>query len=143
MIDDVDTDAHFVLCSHSHGGWKPIQRADGVWFIHPGAMTRLTLPEAHRTPGVYLLDLIADPVAVSWRSLGAVGSEIFDHATAEEEAGWEQRIGTFLTRMAEGVDSGMDLTWRIDQLAEETGLEPEVLDEIRNRLLQREAASCG
>ena len=149
----VDTTAQVVITGHDHIGYGIYNRkADGVLFINPGSLLRISasVGEMERKPRVAILsvDTIKKDYNADFIELEAAkpGEEVLDR-TAIEEAKERQYAMEAFSTLIQGHTGGkvlMDINQIIDQIAQEEQFAPQVVQTALQILdVQRERVAVN
>jgi exonuclease SbcD len=147
LIRDVRTTAKVVISGHEHLGFGIKRREDGVLFINPGALCRLSAnpAEMERQVQVAVLEVEngeAEAFLVPLKS-ARPGYEVLSRDHLEQEAEREERINRFLGLLAaEGEAKFLEIQEIVDDIARREELPAAVVKEALDRIGRaREALS--
>lgn len=151
LISQVETTAKVIICGHEHIGFGIIQREDGVLFINPGALCRLSAAaaEIERQVQVALLTVEGDGDSVSAELIpikcAQPGHEVLSREHLENEVEREARLEKFLSLLAqEGEAKFLEVQEIVEDIALRESLPAEVKEEALERIaLAREALGKG
>jgi len=140
LISEVETSAQVIISGHEHTGFGIVKReSDGVLFINPGALCRLSAhaAEIERTVQVALLtvkDGQASAELIPLRS-ALPGHEVLSREHIESAAEREGRIDEFLKLLAsEGEAKFLEVREIIEDLAARENIPAEVKSEALRRI---------
>lgn len=139
LISQVKTSANVIISGHDHTGFGVIRRNDGVLFINPGALCRLSAhhTEIERTVQVALLtveDGRVDAELIPLKSV-APGYEVLSRAHLEAEAERSERLERFLALLAsEGESKFLEVREIVEDIAARENLPEEVKAEALRRI---------
>jgi exonuclease SbcD len=143
LISQVETTAQVIICGHLHTGFgnSYIYRRDddGVLFINPGALCRLSAhaTEIERTVQIALLTVEngqAEAELIPLKS-AAPGHEVLSRAHLEAEAERSERLERFLNLLAsEGEVRFLETREIIDEIAARENILGEVKVEALKRI---------
>lgn len=146
LISQVKTRANVIISGHEHTGFGIIRREDGVLFINPGALCRLSASQAEieRPIQVALLTIDdngqASAELISLRS-ALPGSEVLSREHLEAEADRENRMEKFLSLLAsEGESKFLEVRDIVEDLAARENIPSEVKIEALKRIDQAREA---
>lgn len=147
LIRNVKTTARVIITGHEHIGFGIKRREDGVLFINPGALCRLSAnpAEMERQVQVAVLQVEngeAEAYLVPLKS-ARPGCEVLSRDHLEQEAEREERINRFLGLLAaEGEAKFLEIQEIIDDIARREELPAAVIREALERISRaREALS--
>ena len=142
LISQVETAADVIICGHLHTGFGNSyihRRSDGVLFINPGALCRLSAhaTEIERTVQIALLTVEngqAEAELIPLKS-AAPGHEVLSRAHLEAEAERSERLERFLNLLAsEGEVRFLETREIIDEIAARENILGEVKVEALKRI---------
>ncbi len=140
LISEVETSAQVIISGHEHTGFGIVKReSDGVLFINPGALCRLSAhaTEMERTVQVALLtvkDGQASAELIPLRS-ALPGHEVLSREHIESAAEREGRIDEFLKLLAsEGEAKFLEVREIVEDLAARENIPAEVKSEALRRI---------
>lgn len=142
LISQVETTAQVIICGHLHTGFGNSyihRRSDGVLFINPGALCRLSAhaTEIERTVQIALLTVEngqAEAELIPLKS-AAPGHEVLSRAHLEAEAERSERLERFLNLLAsEGEVRFLETREIIDEIAARENILGEVKVEALKRI---------
>lgn len=139
LISQVETTADVVISGHEHIGFGIKRRDDGVLFINPGALCRLSAhaAEIERTVQVALLTVEngqAEAELIPLKS-AAPGHEVLSRKHLEAEAERSERLERFLSLLAsEGESKFLEVREIIEDIAARENLPGEVKQEALQRI---------
>ncbi len=147
LIRNVQTTARVIISGHEHIGFGIKHREDGVLFINPGALCRLSAnpAEMERQVQVAVLEVEngeAEAFLVPLKS-ARPGYEVLSRDHLEQEAEREEHINRFLGLLAaEGEAKFLEIQEIIDDIARREELPTAVVKEALERIGRaREALS--
>lgn len=109
LIKEVKTSADVIIAGHEHLGFGIIHREDGVLFINPGALCRLSAHpgEIERQVQVALLTINDGQAKAELIPLKSAlpGHEVLSREHLEQEAEREERLDKFLSLLAQEGES--------------------------------------
>ena len=139
LVSQVETTADVVISGHEHVGFGIHHRGDGVTFINPGALCRLSAhhAEIERQVQVALLTVengSAKTELIPLKS-AAPGHEVLSRAHLEAEAERGERLEKFLSLLAsEGESKFMEVREIVEDIAARENLPGEVKREALERI---------
>lgn len=139
LISQVKTTAQVIISGHEHIGFGIKRRDDGVLFINPGALCRLSAhhAEMERLIQVALLTVEngqADAELIPLKS-AAPGHEILSRTHLEAEAERSERLERFLSLLAsEGESKFLEVREIVEDIAARENLPGEVKNEALKRI---------
>ncbi len=139
LISQVDTSAQVIISGHEHLGFGVKRREDGVLFINPGALCRLSAhhAEIERQVQVALLtvkDGKCDAELIPLKS-AAPGHEVLSRVHLEAEAERSERLERFLALLAsEGESKFLEVREIVEDIAARENLPGEVKAEALRRI---------
>ena len=148
LISQVETSAQVIICGHLHTGFGSkyvYRRDDGVLFINPGALCRLSAhhAEIERKIQVALLTVEGGKCEAELIPLkcAAAGHEVLSREHLEADADRGGRLEKFLSLLAsEGESKFLEAVEIIDDIAARENLPKEVKAEALKRIgVAREA----
>lgn len=152
LVSQVKTTANVIISGHLHtglGNYYLLRRADGVLFINPGALCRVSAhpEEIERAIQVALLTVEngkADARFIPLKS-AAPGHEVLSRAHLEAEAERSERLERFLALLAsEGESKFLEVREIVEDIAAREQLPDEVkLEALRRIGMAREALNIG
>lgn len=140
LISQVETKAQVIISGHEHIGFGIKRREDGVLFINPGALCRLSAhaAEIERKVSVALLTInsVNDYSAEIIPLKSALpGHEVLSREHLEAEAERNDRLEKFLGLLAsEGESKFLEVREIIEDIAAREALPPEVKVEALKRI---------
>lgn len=109
LINEVKTNANIIISGHEHLGFGIIKRKDGVLFINPGALCRLTAHpgEIERQVQVALLTIENGQAHAELIPLKSAlpGHEVLSRKHLEQESERDERVERFLQLLAQEGES--------------------------------------
>ena len=149
LISQVETTAQVIISGHEHIGFGIKRRDDGVLFINPGALCRLSAhhAEIERKIQVALLTVEnggCEAELIPLKS-AAPGYEVLSRQHLEAEAEREERLEKFLSLLAsEGESKFLEVREIIEDVAARENLPDEVKREALKRIgMAREKLGSG
>lgn len=146
LISQVKTTANVIISGHEHTGFGIVRREDGVLFINPGALCRLSASQAEieRPIQVALLTIddngYASAELITLRS-ALPGSEVLSREHLEAEADRENRMERFLSLLAsEGESKFLEVRDIVEDLVVRENIPSEVKIEALKRIDQAREA---
>lgn len=145
LISQVETSAQVIISGHEHLGFGIQRREDGVLFINPGALCRLSAhhAEIERQVQVALLTVEGGQVDAELIPLksAAPGHEVLSRAHLEAEVERSERLERFLSLLAsEGESKFLEVREIVEDIAAREQLPEEVKTEALKRIgMAREA----
>ena len=141
LISDVKTTANVIISGHDHTGFGIKQRDDGVLFINPGALCRLSAHQAEmeRRVQVALLTIDTDGARAELIPLSSAlpGHEVLSREHIENAVERENRLGRFLELLAsEGESKFLEVQEIVDDIAARDNIPGEVKAEALMRIGQ-------
>jgi exonuclease SbcD len=139
LISRVETSANVIISGHEHLGFGIHRREDGVLFINPGALCRLSAHHAEIERQVQVALLTAeggrvDAELIPLRS-AAPGHEVLSRAHLEAQAEREERMQKFLGLLAEeGETKFLEVREIIEDICRRESLPQEIKGEALSRL---------
>lgn len=140
LISQVETTAQVIISGHEHIGFGIKRRDDGVLFINPGALCRLSAhhAEIERQVQVALLTVhesrIVEAELIPLKS-AAPGYEVLSRAHLEAEAERNERLERFLALLAsEGESKFLEVREIVEDIAAREQLPEEVKAEALKRI---------
>ena len=136
LVSQVETAANVIISGHDHTGFGVYRRDDGVLFINPGALCRLTAKEIDRQVQVALLTVDgkgnAEAQLIPLES-AQPGHEVLSREHLESEAERAARMEEFLGLLAsEGEAKFLEVRDIIEDIAARENLPADVkLDALR------------
>lgn len=149
LISQVQTTANVVISGHEHIGFGIKRREDGVLFINPGALCRLSAhaAEIERQIQVCLLTVEGDNVSAELIPIKCAqpGYEVLSREHLENEVERKAQLERFLSLLAqEGEAKFLEVQEIVEDIALRESLPEEVKAEALKRIaLAREALSKG
>lgn len=140
LISQVKTTAQIIISGHEHVGFGIVRReSDGVLFINPGALCRLSahVAEIERTVQVALLTVENDQATAELIPLKSArpGHEILSREHIEAAAERESRIDEFLKLLAsEGEAKFLEVREIVEDIAARDNLPEAVKAEALRRI---------
>jgi len=140
LISQVETTAQVIISGHEHIGFGIKRREDGILFINPGALCRLSAhhAEIERKVQVALLTVEngrADTELIPLRS-AAPGHEVLSRAHLEAEAERGERLERFLALLAsEGESKFLEVREIVEDIA--AAAREQLPDEVKAEALKR------
>jgi len=139
LISQVETTAQVIISGHEHIGFGIKRREDGVLFINPGALCRLSAhhAEIERTVQVALLTVHeGKEVEVELIPLksAAPGHEVLSRAHLEAEAERSERLERFLALLA---SEGESKFLEVREIVEDIAAREQLPDEVKAEALKR------
>lgn len=140
LIDEVKTNADVIITGHDHSGFGVIRRSDGVLFVNPGSISRLSASESEmrRQVSIAVLDVYDDgsvegrlvPVPVAKPAIEVLTRENIERADRRNE-----ELEAFLSLLSnEGESRFLDLQEIIEDVAKKEKLPTEVKKEALRRI---------
>ncbi len=147
-ISDVDTTADIIVSGHYHAGFGVVKRKDGVLFINPGAICRLTAhaSEMSRQVQVALLTIEDDKAKAKLIPLNVRDAEeVLSRAHLEAAEERQERIERFLSLLStEGETRFLETREIIERIARGLPIPREVVSEALRRIdIARESLEGG
>lgn len=138
LIKDVRTAAKVIISGHDHAGFGVVCREDGVLFVNPGALCRLTAhpAEMKRQVQVALLTVEDGQVYAELIPLNVKpGSEVLSRDHLEAAAERQERINKFLSLLAaEGESRFLEVREIVADIARREMLPETVVKEALARI---------
>jgi len=139
LVQDVKTMAQVIISGHEHIGFGIRRREDGVLFINPGALCRLSAHPAEIERQVQVVLLTVDPEAVTADLIPLTsarpGHEVLSRTHLEEAAERRERITHFLELLSAGSeDKYLEIREIIESIARREDLPREVVEEALARI---------
>ncbi len=139
LISQVQTSAQVIISGHEHAGFGIVRREDGVLFINPGALCRLSahVAEIERPVQVALLTVENDQATAELIPLKSArpGHEILSREHIEAAAERESRIDEFLKLLAsEGEAKFLEVREIVEDIAARDNLPEAVKAEALRRI---------
>lgn len=140
LISQVQTNAKVIISGHEHQGFGIVRRDDGVLFINPGALCRLTAAENEidRLVQVAVLTINdngeANAELVPIRS-ALPGWEVLSREALEQENEKQNRVDRFLELLiSDGEEKFLEVREIVLDIAAREGLPDEIKDEALRRI---------
>lgn len=142
LISQVQTTANIIISGHEHSGYGVHRRDDGVLFINPGALCRLSahVSEMERTVQVAVLTVDqgrADAELIPLRS-ARPGHEILSREHLEAAAEREGRINEFLALLA---SEGEAKFLEVREIVEDIAARDNIPEAVKTDALKRIGAA--
>lgn len=142
LISQVQTTAQVVVSGHEHTGFGIFRRNDGVLFINPGALCRLTahVAEIERTVQVALLtvqDGRADAELIPLTT-ARPGHEVLSREHLDDAAERESRLNDFLALLA---SEGEAKFLEVREIVEDITARDNIPEEVKAEALKRIGAA--
>jgi exonuclease SbcD len=139
LIGDVKTTARVIISGHDHIGFGIRRREDGVLFINPGALCRLSAhpAEMERQVQAALLTIENGKASAELIPLKSArpGHEILSREHLEIEAEREERISRFLGLLAAGGEMKfLEVREIVEQIARQESLPQAVIRDALARI---------
>lgn len=138
LISQVETTAQVIISGHEHIGFGIKRRDDGVLFINPGALCRLSAhhAEIERTVQVALLTVEGSKFEAELIPLksAAPGHEVLSRAHLEAEAERNDRLEKFLGLLA---SEGESKFLEVREIVEDIAAREQLPDEVKMEALKR------
>jgi exonuclease SbcD len=138
LISQVETDAHVIISGHEHIGFGIIKRDDGVLFINPGALCRLSahVAEIERPVQVALLEIESGDIRAELIPLKSAkpGHEVLSREHLEAEAERKDRIDKFMGLLAE---EGESRFLEVREIVEDIAARESLPDDVKADALAR------
>ena len=139
LISQVKTSAQVIISGHEHAGFGIVRREDGVLFINPGALCRLSahVAEIERTIQVALLTVENDQATAELIPLKSArpGHEVLSREHIESATERESRIDEFLKLLAsEGEAKFLEVREIVEDIAARDNLPEAVKAEALRRI---------
>lgn len=140
LISQVETAAQVIISGHEHIGFGVKRRDDGVLFINPGALCRLSAHHAEIERQVQVALLTVHENGETEAELiplkcAAPGHEVLSRAHLEAEAERNDRLEKFLSLLAsEGESKFLEVREIVEDIAAREALPDEVKAEALKRI---------
>lgn len=139
LIKDVQTTAKVIISGHDHTGFGIFQREDGVLFISPGALCRLTAHSMEMRRQVQVVLLTVENDGQAYAELISLnvkpGSEVLSREHLEDRAEKEERINRFLSLLAaEGESKFLEVRDIVTDIARREALPEAVVKDALARI---------
>ncbi len=139
LISQVKTSAQVIISGHEHTGFGIVRREDGVLFINPGALCRLSahVAEMERTIQVALLTVENGQATAELIPLKSArpGHEVLSREHIEAAAERESRIDEFLKLLAsEGEAKFLEVREIVEDIAARENIPADVKKEALRRI---------
>jgi len=138
LIDQVKTNANVIISGHEHLGFGIIKRKDGVLFINPGALCRLTAHpgEIERQVQVALLTVENGQAHAELIPLKSAlpGHEVLSREHLEQEAERDERVERFLQLLAQ---EGESRFLEVREIVEDIAAREQLPEEVKKEALLR------
>jgi len=139
LISQVKTSAQVIISGHEHTGFGIVRREDGVLFINPGALCRLSahVAEIERTIQVALLTVENDQATAELIPLKSArpGHEVLSREHIESATERKSRIEEFLRLLAsEGEAKFLEVREIVEDIAARDNLPEAVKAEALRRI---------
>lgn len=139
LISEVKTSAQVIISGHEHTGFGVVRREDGVLFINPGALCRLSahVAEMERPVQVVLLTVENGQAAAELIPLKSArpGHEVLSREHIESAAERESRIDEFLKLLAsEGEAKFLEVREIVEDIAARENVPADVKQEALRRI---------
>ena len=138
LISQVETTAQVIISGHEHIGFGIKRRDDGVLFINPGALCRLSAhhAEIERTVQVALLTVEGSKFEAELIPLksAAPGHEVLSRAHLEAEAERNDRLEKFISLLA---SEGESKFLEVREIVEDIAAREQLPDEVKAEALRR------
>ncbi len=142
LIHEVKTTAKVIISGHEHLGFGIVEREDGVLFINPGALCRLSAAaaEIERPIQVALLTVENDTAEAELIPIKCAqpGHEVLSREHLENEVEREARLERFLSLLAE---EGEAKFLEIADIVEDIALRERIPGAVRDEALRRIGAA--
>jgi exonuclease SbcD len=139
LISQVQTSAQVIISGHEHTGFGIVRREDGVLFINPGALCRLSahVAEIERPVQVALLTVENGQATAELIPLKSArpGHEVLSREHIEAAAERESRIEEFLKLLAsEGEAKFLEVREIVEDIAARDNIPADVKQEALRRI---------
>lgn len=138
LINEVKTNANIVISGHEHLGFGIIKRKDGVLFINPGALCRLSAHpgEIERQVQVALLTIENGQAHAELIPLKSAlpGHEVLSREHLEQEAERDERVERFLQLLAQ---EGESRFLEVREIVEDIAAREQLPEEVKKEALLR------
>jgi len=136
LVDDFDTNANLVLCSHNHHGFPITKRKDEVMFICPGALGRKEFTK--RIPQVAFIEI--DEKDKKILNACYIPLKVETNCWLISNKKKEDKENVYLDYYLESIESflirnDIDLSHLIIEFAKRNNIEDKVVDEALKRIL--------
>ena len=135
QIPDIKTDFDLVLIAHNHSEFGIIKQGRTT-YVSIGALARKTIAsgDTSRMPNVLFIDTEAPIIRVIPLKCGKPAEEVFDMVKVREAKEFTASIDNFIQSLESTKFQGLNLRAIIEQLAQQEGIDREVVDEIMERI---------
>ena len=130
------TNYDYILVAHNHHPFKFKLNNTTIWDI--GCTGRRKIDEKDIEPSVLLIDTSTKKFEIIKLKSAKKGEEVFDLEKIEKQKEFEGNIINFIESLNNVKLQSLDIRGRITEIAKETKVEKEVLDEVIQRIGREE-----
>lgn len=133
---DIKSNYDLLLIAHNHHPFD-LQIKD-THVINIGACGRRKIDEQDISPSVLLIDTFTKKLEIIKLKSAKSGTKVFDLEKIEKNTQFESNIDLFISSLNSVKLQSLDLRGKIEEIAKETKVEKEILDEVIKRIGEQE-----
>jgi len=129
---DIKTNYNYILVAHNH---HPFEfKLKDTTILDIGCIGRRKIDEQNIEPSVLLIDTSTKKFEIIKLKGAKEGKMVFDLERIKKAKSFESNIDNFISSLNSVKLASLDIRGRVEEIAKETKVEKEIVDEVINRI---------